>query len=90
MSAVIVGKIGSFGMSKTEALAQIWQMMLDSRTGAFPFSVTTSGPSGSNNDAVNVGLVSSFGMGEYEFIIQIWQMFYDARQGTVPLVVTSV
>lgn len=91
MSAVNVGQVGSFGLSKTQALAQIWQILLDARSGAFPLNVTTSGPSGSAPDGIaRVGLVGSYGMGETDYILQILQMLIDSRTGAVPLVVASV
>lgn len=84
-----VGKVGSFGMGEADLCAQIWQMMLDSRSGAFPFHVSTT-PSGTPPDGSRVGLVSTFGMGYHDYLLQIWQMMIDARTGAKPLVVTNV
>lgn len=89
MSAVAVGKISSFGNSQRDFCLQIWQMLLDSRSGAFPFTTATT-PSGSANEGVTVPLISSFGMSDQQYAAEIWRMLLDSRNGTVPLVTTSV
>jgi hypothetical protein len=84
-----VGNLTTFGLSKEEALKQIWQMLVDSRDGTAPFHVTTGAPSNTSNDGVSIG-ITTFGISEAMLIQQIWQMFYDARTGSVPFVVISV
>lgn len=89
MSSIQVGLMSKFGNGSWEYCGQIWQMLLDSRSGAFPLKVATT-PSGTDNPSVTVGLVSQFGMGQAEYRAQIWQMILDSRNGTVPFVVTNV
>jgi len=51
-----VGNLTTFGLSKEEALKQIWQMLVDSRDGTAPFHVTTGAPSNTSNDGVSIGI----------------------------------
>lgn len=85
MSVVTVGQNGPFGLSNP--CLQIWQALLDSRTGAVPLQTAASGGTPVNG---SVGQIGPFGMSDAECLKQILQILVDARSGAAPLISKSV
>ncbi len=61
MEAVDVALVGRFGLSSTDALQKIWQILLSSRDGNFPLQVNLAagGTAGPAQTLTSVGATSS-------------------------------